>query len=287
MGNTLTRQQWTNAQADHETRARQWVDPHLKRKASGQSHPVWDFLFDYYWPRPSHLTRWNPGLGTQLAQAADCPIARRRHYMADKDGAVRLDVESFLAHRGDSMRQMRDLMAQVDTAFPHFDCFGMHEWAMVYRSDNPRHDLPLRLGVRATNKVVDAHPLKCTHYDAFRYFTPAARPLNLTVLDRSGQADNDQPGCVHVTMDLYKWAMNMGPVVPGELLLDIFELAREARRLDMEASPYDCRGLGLGVVAVETPEGKAEYVRRQRELATRAKPLRVRLVELLDRLFGE
>ena len=50
----------------------------------------------------------------------------------------------------------------------------------------------------------------------------------------------------------------------------------------MEASPYDCRELGFSVVAIETPEGKAEYVRRQRSLADRAKPMRNRLVALIE-----
>ena len=156
---------------------------------------------------------------------------------------------------------------------------------MVYRTDEPRHDLPLRLGRAGTDAVVESHQLKCTHYDAFRFFTPPARPLNLTVLTRERQADNDRAGCVHVAMDLYKWATKLGPAVPGELLLDTFALARQARKLDMEASPYDCRELGFGVVPIETPEGKAEYVRRQREIADAAEPLRLRLVAILDALL--
>lgn len=57
-------------------------------------------------------------------------------------------------------------------------------------------------------------------------------------------------------MDLFKWALKLGPLVPGELLLDCFELAKDARRLDMEASPYDCRELGFDIVPVETTEEK-------------------------------
>ena len=83
-------------------------------------------------------------------------------------------------------------------------------------------------------------------------------------------------------MDLYKWALKLGPLVPGELFLDCFELAARARRLDMEASPYDCRELGFDVVAVETAEGKAEYVARQRALAQAAAPLRARLVATVE-----
>lgn len=145
---------------------------------------------------------------------------------------------------------------------------------------------PLRLGRDGTDRVVESHQLKCSHFDAYRFFTPAAAPLNLTVLDRESQAEHDQPGCLHVAMDLYKWAAKMGPVVPGDLLLDAFELAAEARRLDMEASPYDCRGLGFGVVPVETAAGKAAYVARQRRLAAAAEPIRARLVALLRDLLN-
>ena len=45
-------------------------------------------------------------------------------------------------------------------------------------------------------------------------------------------------------------------------------------RLDMQAAPYDLRALGYEPVAIETPDGRAEYVRRQRELVDRAAPLR-------------
>ena len=179
-------------------------------------------------------------------------------------------MDLFLQHRRNDVEMVGRLLRAVDTRPAHFDCFGMHEWAMVYKTDHPRHDLPLRLGAEGTNDVVESHHIKCSHYDAFRFFTPAARPLNLTVLTRESQPDHDQAGCVHVSMDLYKWALKLGPLVPGELFLDCFELAARARRLDMEASPYDCRELGFDVVAVETAEGKAEYVARQRALAQAA-----------------
>lgn len=153
---------------------------------------------------------------------------------------------------------------------------------MCYKTDQPRHDLPLRLGAEGTNEVVETHKIRCSHYDAFRFFTPPARPLNLRVLTREDQPDTEQAGCVHATMDLYKWAWKLGPLVPGDVFLDCLDLAIDARTLDMEASPYDCRDWGYGVVAIETPEGKAEYVRRQRELSERGDPLRQRLVGLID-----
>ena len=58
-------------------------------------------------------------------------------------------------------------------------------------------------------------------------------------------------------MDVYKWATKLGPVVPGDLLLDCFELARDIRTLDMRASPYDVTSYDLEPIAIETAEGKA------------------------------
>jgi hypothetical protein len=78
-------------------------------------------------------------------------------------------------------------------------------------------------------------------------------------------------------MDLYKWASKYAALVGSDLVADCFELARDARRLDMEAAPYDLRPLGYTPVAVETPEGRTDYVRRQRLLVERAAPLRERL----------
>jgi len=268
--------------ATHEARAAKWADPRVERRAHGEGHPVWDFLFDYYPLRPAHLKRWHPGAGVGLVDGHGLPHAKWRDYVVSPQGTVSLDVASFMRHRGQEVEWVKGLLGAVEKREAHFDCFGLHEWAMVYRTNAPRHGLPLRLGAEGTNAVVESHQLKCSHFDAFRFFTPAARPLNLTVLNRETQADHDQPGCVHVSMDLYKWAIKLGPLVPGELLMDAFELAAEARRLDMEASPYDCRELGFDVVAVETPAGKATYVSRQRDLARRARPIREGLLTAID-----
>ena len=86
-------------------------------------------------------------------------------------------------------------------------------------------------------------------------------------------------------MDLYKWAMKLAPGIPGELVLDCFELARELRTLDMRASPYDLRALGYEPVPIETAEGRASYVREQREYAVRGQALRSRLIAACDALL--
>jgi hypothetical protein len=89
---------------------------------------------------------------------------------------------------------------------------------------------------------------------------------------------NEQPGCLHANMDLYKWSYKLSPLTPAELIADCFELAVDIRTLDMQASPYDLAALGYPPVPIETPDGRAEYTRRQRELSERAAPLRAELI---------
>ena len=87
-------------------------------------------------------------------------------------------------------------------------------------------------------------------------------------------------------MDLYRIAFRLLPFVDAGIVLDAFALARDVREVDMRASPYDLATLGLTPIPIETVEGKAEYVRLQRELTGRAAPLRDRLVALCDDLLS-
>ena len=88
-------------------------------------------------------------------------------------------------------------------------------------------------------------------------------------------------------MDLYKWCYKLGPLVESELLIDCLELAADARALDMRASPYDLRGYGFAPIAVETPAGRADYVREQQDIATRAAPLRAAIAARCDDCWSQ
>ena len=159
---------------------------------------------------------------------------------------------------------------------------------MVYGSDDRRHlDWPLRLGAASTDDVVRAHQIRCSHFDAYRFFTPAARPLNLLAPDRMTRDRLEQPGCLHAGMDLYKWAYKLLPVLSSDLLLDCFRLARSIREVDMRASPYDLSELGYQAIAIETAGGKAEYVAAQREFSRRGQLLRARMLADLDAVLPE
>ena len=155
---------------------------------------------------------------------------------------------------------------------------------MVYgqTQDEVRHSSsPLRLTPGEIVDVVDEVGLRCTHIDAYRFFTPAAVPLNAHEPTRATQHDWEQPGCLHANMDLYKYAMWFSPFVGSDLIADCFALAREARELDMRAAPYDLVDLGYEPIRVETPEGRRDYATRQRGIAEQARPLRDRLLARL------
>ncbi|HWS58347.1 MAG TPA: 3-methyladenine DNA glycosylase [Actinotalea sp.] len=291
---TLSRARWARAQDEHAARADALTAAHRARRAAGLRHPVEDFLADYYGLRPGPLRRWHPGVGVTL-EGSQAPHAAWRWYRTETVRAhgrpahvVGLDVEAFLADRGRTAAQVRALLVATASRPAFTGCLGLHEWAMVYRQDDAdrRHDLPLRLGRAGTDAVVEAHPLRCSHIDAVRFFTPQAVPLNRLHPTRETQVDLEQPGCLHANMDLTRAALKLGPAVPGDLLLDCVELAREIRLLDMQASPYDLSTLGERAVAIETPEGRAEYVARQRAFAERAEPLRRRLIGVCDDLLG-
>ncbi|MFE7505562.1 3-methyladenine DNA glycosylase [Promicromonospora sp. NPDC057488] len=254
-------------------------------------------------PATEPTASWNPtteptGSGNRATEPADragAPdpedrAAWRWHRTSGPDGDVTLDRDAFLADRGDTVRYVRDLLAATSSRPGTFGCFGLHEWAMVYRDReagrDQRHPLPLRLGHTGTDAVVEANPVRCSHFDAFRFFTPEATSRNQLQPTRAAQVGMEQPGCLHANMDLYKWCLKLGPAVPGDLLLDAFELARDIRWTDMAASPYDVSEYGVPAVEIETPQGKAEYVRRQREFAQRSGELRQRLLRACDAVLG-
>ncbi|MDQ1076843.1 MULTISPECIES: 3-methyladenine DNA glycosylase [Microbacterium] len=267
----LGRDEWTAAAEAHAARADALTAEHRARASRAQKHPVEDFLFTYYSYKPAILRRWHPGHGVVLDDADE--RVGWRWYRREGSG-VRVDAEAFRIERGSLYRGIVNLLRATLHRPAQFGCFGLHEWAMAYRVDEVRHDVPLRLGRDGTDAVVDAHDLRCSHFDAFRFFSPDAVPRNREPLSRETQTDREQPGCLHAGMDVYKWAVKLGPLVPGPLLLDAFELARDIRTLDMEASPYDLRAWGYSPVAIETAEGKAQYVARQRALSDRAQGLR-------------
>jgi hypothetical protein len=267
----LAEVQWRERQRAHESTVDTLLAGHLDRARRGVRHPVEDFLFTYYSYRPGQLRRWHPGTGVVLrGLEPETPVVN------DKQRT--------------EIRRLREILAATAERPAAFSCFGLHEWAMVYRQQQTavRHAaVPLRLGSAQTDAVVDSLPMRCTHFDAFRFFTEPARPRNPVQLSRAAQADHEQPGCLHATMDLYRAAYSMVPFTSSELVLECFRLAKDVREVDMRASPYDLSAYGYPPITIETTQGRAEYAVLQRRFAERAAPLRARLLEVASHLDEE
>jgi hypothetical protein len=284
----LAESAWRDRQARHDARVRAWTDPHQARVARGEKHPVYDFLFTYYAFRPAWLRRWHPGPDIALTGEGAREFLRWPEYRDTADGVL-IDPTTLPAHRREFLTWLRGMLAAMQTRPAFFGCYGLHEWAMVYRqtSEEVRHNAwPLRFAPAELARIVEASAVCCSHFDAFRFFTPPARPLNKLQPVRADTAQLEQRGCLHANMDLYKWAFKLAPFTPSELIADCFELARDIREIDMRASPYDLRALGFEPIAIETSAGRADYERHQRAFATRGEPLRARLIALCDRLLA-
>lgn len=245
---------------------------------------MWDFLFSYYSLRPRQLRRWHPGYGVALGGPSAGRFLDRAGY--GRLGTAVTVTPALVRTRAETVAFIAELLRATATRPARLNCFGLHEWAMVYRTRDVRHGrVPLRLGAEGTDAVVESTPLRCSHFDAYRFFTQPAIPRNAEVLSRGKQVASEQPGCVHANMDLYKWCYKLGPLVASELLMNCLELAAEARVLDMRASPYDLADYGFAPITIETPTGRAEYARSQQALGERAAPLREALLGLCDQLL--
>nr|WP_159229970.1 3-methyladenine DNA glycosylase [Mycolicibacterium vanbaalenii] len=272
--------------AAHRRRTDDLLAPHLARRRAGLAHPVFDFLFTYYSLRPRQLRLWHPGYGTVLAGAAADRYLDRTGYTRHAHGVT--VSRDYLHARAGTVRFIAELLGAVASRPARLNCFGLHEWAMVYRAPSVRHaGVPLRLGAACTDAVVDSMPLRCSHFDAYRFFTEPAAGRNAAHLTRESQMDAEQPGCVHAGMDLYKWAFKLGPLIESGLVLDCLELATDARVLDMRASPYDLREFGFEPIAVETTDGRREYARAQEAISERAAPLRATLLSRCTALLDD
>ncbi len=277
---------WEAIRAAYLGRIRPWAEDRTRRMSRGEKHPVHDFLFEYYSFRPAHLLRWTPGFGATLEGATREDVAWAE--FEPSDTGLSLPAAAFPEHRVPYLRWAITYLEATLTREPTFGCMGLHEWAMVYRDPNVRHPyVPLRLSREETDAVVESQPLRCSHYDAFRFFTPAAVPRNRWELTRAAATDHDQPGCLHANMDLYRFAYKIAPFCPSELVADAFELGAAAREIDMRASPYDLSGYGFPPVKIETPEGRAEYAELQRGIFRRGQPVRERLLGVYRGLLAQ
>ena len=245
---TLSDSEWKQRAAEHLARAERHTLAARKRRDHGESHPVEDFLFQYY-PYPfALLENWHPGCGVALEWTATVESPTPTPPFSDRwysysCGALVADPGLLSTKERERLRWIGELLTATRSRAPNFACHGLHEWAMVYRGREVRHEKTtrLRLPQAEIDALVESRAICCSHHDAW---------------------------------------------IGTELLLDCFELAMELRDLDMRASPYDLSDWGRQPVRIETAEGRRIYETEQRRLAEKAVPLRDRLIERLRTIEG-
>jgi hypothetical protein len=279
----LSRSEWQARRATHGLRVAALADDFVRRRSRGEKHPVHDFLFTYYSFSPAKLKQWIPPLGMTLEMAEEDWIEMpwlTRLPLIREGNRMTLDAAGITPHLRNLARWIESLCSAIQMRPPRFRCFGLHEWAMVYRQsrEHIRHQgYELRLSPEETARVVESQAICCSHYDAFRFFTAEAKPLNVMQPVLETRLEMEQAGCLHANMDLYKWSSKLWPWVGSDLIGECFELACLGRDLDMRASPYDLRHLGYDPVCIESPEGRARYEQEQRDLTDKAADVRERL----------
>ena len=277
------RDHWQGLRQSHLTRVAEAAEAFVQRRSREEKHPVHDFLFTYYNFSPAKLKQWLPPQGVTLEIAApdliEMPWLLKVPAIHTGD-QFQLDVKDIKPHVKDLARWITTLCDNIQTRAPRFRCYGLHEWAMVYQQSREeiRHQgYELRLSPEVLASFVDSQSICCSHYDAFRFFTPAAKPMNVLQPILETRLEMEQAACLHANMDLYKWASKLWPWVGSDLIGECFQLANEGRDLDMRASPYDLAHLGYQPVLIETAAGRSQYEQEQRALAAKAEPVRQRL----------
>ncbi|MEY2635276.1 MAG: hypothetical protein RIS75_1216, partial [Actinomycetota bacterium] len=122
-------EQWQSQAQSHYELVDQLTVEVRERKQSGVRHPIEDFLWEYYSLRPNHLRRWHPGWNAHLEGASEYETFRGYRF---ENNAAFVSQE-FVEHRRESLQWMLSLLEGVATREAKFGCFGLHEWAMVYR----------------------------------------------------------------------------------------------------------------------------------------------------------
>ncbi|MBA3958291.1 MAG: hypothetical protein H0X51_07870 [Parachlamydiaceae bacterium] len=283
----LSLEEWKHRENTHKALVSPMADAFLHRRALGQKHPVYDFLFTYYSFSPAKLKQWIPSFEEALCLQEEEETAFGTYWFEKHHNTLRLNPKFLKEQTLASIIFIEELCNAILERPPRFGCFGLHEWAMVYRLSHEeiRHvDYRLRLSTDDLTRFVESQNLCCTHYDAYRFFTPQAEPLNLFKPSQENRLHNEQAGCLHANMDLYKWATKLWPWIGSDFIAKTFLLAVEGRELDMRASPYDLQEQGYAPIRIETEEGRKEYQQLQQQYTQKTLGLRQELAAFCARL---
>lgn len=287
--NILSVDVWTARAKKHADLVGPLAEAFVRRRGLALKHPVHDFLFTYYSCSPLKLKQWVPSFeeGLMITPSIKENYPWLTEYWFRENGNfLSLNINRLQDSTRHISKFISEMCDNILHRSPRFGCFGLHEWAMVYKlsPEEIRHKgHRLRLSQEELASFVESQNLCCSHYDAYRFFTNEARPLNTLNPQLGTRLQMEQGGCLHANMDLYKWAIKLWPWIGSDFLAKTFFLALEGRELDMRASPYDLSEDGYVPICIETEEGRRQYQKEQQIYAEKSVALRKELKAFCDR----
>ena len=261
----------------------------LRRAASapgqrGEAHPVWDFLFSYYSLRPRQLRRWHPGYGVALGGASARPLPgprRLRHARRDGGRHPRASAGS----RADTVAFIADLLrataasarptellraARVGDGLPDAPTSATSRFRCGWA---PR--APTRWSSRCRCAAATSTPTGSSPSPPRAAQRRAAEPA-VAGRHRTAGVRARQHGSVQVVLQ----TRPAGGVGAADGLPRPRRRCPRARHACQPVRPG--RTTDFAPIAIETPAGRTEYVRRQQDVADRAAPLRAALLSRCD-----
>lgn len=284
---------WTANAKKHSDLMGVYADAFVARRGKGQSHPVHDFMFTYYSCSPTKLKQWVPSFQQELVVTPELMQEYpwlKDYWFIQKEDLLTLNKERIQENTIGIAKFIINLCENILQQAPRFGCYGLHEWAMVYKlsQEQVRHTgHRLRLAPEDLARFVQQQTICCSHYDAYRFFTEEAKPLNVLNPTLASRIQMEQGGCLHANMDLYKWATKLWPWIGSDFIAKTFLLAFEIRELDMRASPYDLLDEGYSPICIETEEGRKLYQQEQQNFASRSTGLRQELLEFCSHFLAD
>ena len=180
---------WAVSAMAHKLRVEKLLQGNLYKDPN---HPIYNFIFNYFFFKPSTLFQYSAGLDAILALDESFQKFLNPKGLSKNSDGIFYDPNLHFRtqNQKESITFTLSLLQSVYGRAPSFCCFGLHEWAMLYRVNesgnmpskcSPRQALPLRLSQDDIKKIVESNNIRCSHIDAFRFFTPLARYLFLDV----------------------------------------------------------------------------------------------------------
>ena len=185
----LPEPEWRARAAAHRQRMRRFTGPHRERKQRGEKHPVLDFLFTYYSPPARRgCGAGTPGRGSCCAAvrstSAGPATSRRRRRAPRRPRAL---------PRPRRPPGSSALLAGTAARPAQLGCFGLHEWAMVYRLPGRAAARGGRCGSAPAAPTRWSSPTRC----AARTTTPSGssprRPARTSSPEAADQVTTSSP----------------------------------------------------------------------------------------------